>query len=338
MSTKPGSEIVLASDQIVPIAPVVSRRELLEASRKYAHGADARNTRIAYESDMKHFQRWCAGHGVSAMPASPEDVALYITALASGQADSEGPRKSSTIRRRLASIAVTHGRLGFEDPTKDARVKTIWRGIRNNLGVQSVGKAALLRDQARICAKSEPNTLTGFRNKAIFLYLSESAERRSEMISMRIEDLEFSSRGVIHTIPRSKTNQDGKLEWLGIERQEDTSVCPVAALELWIERAGIKNGWVFPSDRKHGKHLNDSVVARIIKAAVHRTGIGDARLFAGHSTRRGYVTAKTRLGMGDAEIRTMTRHKSSKMLDVYREQIKREDWSMGSSGKPSAGK
>ncbi len=334
----PGTSIVLvqdpdrlpsrrASELANPLTSrsVASLDELAGDMREIDESPGQENTEKAYRSDWSHFEKWCVRLKLISLPADPSTVAAYITALSKGKADDRGPRKTATIRRRLVTIGVEHRLKDMEDPTKHARVKYFWKKIRTELGILSVGKDALLRDDVRRCAASEPDTLVGIRNRVFLLWGLESAERRSEIIVMRLEDMEFSERGIRYQFKKSKTNQEGKLEWIGVERQDDVRFCPVAAMEKWISEAGITSGFVFPSEYKKGKPMNSRIVARVVKAAVAREGIdGD---FSAHSMRSGYVTSETADGAGDSAIRAMTRHKSSAMLDVYRKKQAMDDWS-----------
>jgi hypothetical protein len=57
------------------------------------------------------------------MPAAPATVALYLTDLAE-------VAKTSTVERRIASIAFGHRAAGQLSPTDDPTVKAVWAGIR----------------------------------------------------------------------------------------------------------------------------------------------------------------------------------------------------------------
>lgn len=50
---------------------------LVDQAEAFLRQARAENTRRAYASDWKDFERWCAGRQVPACPAAPSTVALY---------------------------------------------------------------------------------------------------------------------------------------------------------------------------------------------------------------------------------------------------------------------
>ena len=51
--------------------------EVLEAF-EFAAQADAPNTQRAYLADWKHFLAWCKNRNRCPLPASPDDLALYL--------------------------------------------------------------------------------------------------------------------------------------------------------------------------------------------------------------------------------------------------------------------
>ncbi|HST91338.1 MAG TPA: hypothetical protein VLJ13_03990 [Brevundimonas sp.] len=84
----------------------------------------------AYKSDFADFRTWCASQQPPAesLPATPATVALYLTALAE-------VRKPSTIRRRLASISVTHQVAGLREADRRRRRTGQWPCLRTVSGV-----------------------------------------------------------------------------------------------------------------------------------------------------------------------------------------------------------
>jgi hypothetical protein len=58
-----------------------------------------------YQHDWRDFSNWCADRNVSALPAQPELVAIYLAARAASL-------RTSTLERRLAAIVVEHRRRG----------------------------------------------------------------------------------------------------------------------------------------------------------------------------------------------------------------------------------
>ena len=54
-----------------------------------------------------------------------------------------------------------------------------------------------------------PGTRVGLRDRALLLVGFAGAFRRAELVSLDVADVEFSSAGLIVTLRRSKTDQEG---------------------------------------------------------------------------------------------------------------------------------
>src|SRR5438105_3714260 len=111
-----------------------------QQARGYLEQSKAANTRRAYAADWRAFTAWCAQHRLTALPAAPETVALYLTAHASH-------RKASTLQRRLVAIAHAHAAADVESPTRSAAVRAVWAGIRRAHGTAQQGKAPVIVDE-----------------------------------------------------------------------------------------------------------------------------------------------------------------------------------------------
>jgi site-specific recombinase XerD len=55
---------------------------ILEEARIYAAQSYAQNTRVAYASDWKLFEAWCAEQQRRSLPATPETILGYLVTLA----------------------------------------------------------------------------------------------------------------------------------------------------------------------------------------------------------------------------------------------------------------
>ncbi len=86
-------------DQFLVVASAETAATLAavrEQARDYAQGSKAPNTRRAYRADWADFTAWCRAHDRSPLPALPETVAFYLSALADYRAL---PIKSASAER-----------------------------------------------------------------------------------------------------------------------------------------------------------------------------------------------------------------------------------------------
>jgi integrase len=63
--------------------------------------------------------------------------------------------------------------------------------------------------------------------------------RRSEIVGLAVEDVDFRAEGAVITLRRSKTDQEGAGRQIGIPFGSDPATCPVRAL-----RASLGGGQV----------------------------------------------------------------------------------------------
>lgn len=274
--------------------------------RKYLDAALADNTLRAYRADLKHFMAW---GGV--IPASPEQVATYVARHATILA-------SSTLTRRLIAIARAHASQGVESPTNTELVKATLQGVRRTRG-SGVRQVAPLQKVQVLRMVRGLHGLRGLRDAALLLIGFASALRRSELVSLNVEDIQFTGEGTIIRLRRSKTDQEGRGRDIAIPCVRGR-YCPSKSLQAWIEASGIVDGALFRQVNRYDQllpqRLTAQSVALVIKQRAELAGF-DPALFSGHSLRAGFVTNAAKGGASSSSIRAQTGHKSDAMLQRY---------------------
>jgi site-specific recombinase XerD len=310
----------MVGTELAQTAPgdVVGLQDAAERARKYIAGSMAPATVRAYTSDLRQFSEWCAAYSLPVLPATPEIVALYVAELAE-------THKPATLTRRLSAISQAHQTAGYESPTQASAVRKTMAGIRRAKGTAPVAKAPLAVSDLRLIVTDHlPHdfrgrlTPKGSRDRALLLLGFAGAFRRSELVGLDCADVEHVAEGLIVTLRRSKTDQEGAGRKVGIPYGAET--CPVRALEAWLQESSISDGPIFrPVDvwgNVAAARLSDHAVAVIVKryaAAIGR----DAATFAGHSLRAGFATAAAKAGAAERDIMNQTGHRSLTMLRRY---------------------
>ncbi|HWQ74249.1 MAG TPA: site-specific integrase [Syntrophomonas sp.] len=282
--------------------------------QEYIDKAKAENTLKAYRSDWADFAGWCGSHSLQPIPAFPETVAAYLADLA-GRG-----YKAATIERRLISISKAHTSAGHDDVTKTALVKEVWAGIKRTIGTAQEGKAPAVTADIKAMVSALPDNLLGVRDQALLLVGFAGAFRRSELVNIDVEDLEFKREGIVVTLRHSKTDQEGKGRKVGIPYGSYCDTCPVRSLQTWLEQSGITSGPVFRSINRHGNlqegRLSDKAVALIVKRCAEAAGL-DASQYSGHSLRAGLATSAAMNGVSERAIMNQTGHHSQAMVRRY---------------------
>ena len=271
---------------------------------KNLKNSKAHNTLRAYQADFSDFSNFCKTNNFSSLPTDPKIVALYLTHLSSSC-------KFSTLKRRLASIKVIHKLKGHYIDTKHPIISENLMGIKRKLGVKQISKKPILLNDLKLIIQAitdEKNEFKKIQNKALILIGFAGGFRRSELVSIDYDDVDFVSEGVKINIKKSKTDQIGIGMVKAIPYFENTKFCPVVSLKDWINYAKINSGRIFK--------ISDKSVALIIKKYALISGLDHSK-YAGHSLRSGFATSTAETGADERSIMAMTGHKTTQMVRRY---------------------
>ena len=271
---------------------------------KNLKNSKAHNTLRAYQADFSDFSNFCKTNNFSSLPTDPKIVALYLTHLSSSC-------KFSTLKRRLASIKVIHKLKGHYIDTKHPIISENLMGIKRKLGVKQISKKPILLNDLKLIIQAvtdEKNEFKKIQNKALILIGFAGGFRRSELVSIEYDDVDFVGEGVKINIKKSKTDQIGIGMVKAIPYFENTKFCPVVSLKEWINYAKINSGRIFK--------ISDKSVALIIKKYALISGLDHSK-YAGHSLRSGFATSTAETGADERSIMAMTGHKTTQMVRRY---------------------
>ena len=268
----------------------------------------AKNTIRAYKSDFNDFALFCLKHSLKSMPTEPKIVSLYLTYLSKNS-------KYSTLKRRLASINVMHKHKGYYLDTKHPIIIENLIGIKRQIGVHQKAKKPLLfsdlKQIIKVISEFSISNQRKLRDKALILVGFSGGFRRSELVNITRDDVEFVKEGVKIFVKKSKSDQSGEGMTKAIPYFKYVEFCPVNHLKNWMHEN--RNNLVFP--------ISDKNVALIIKKYASRAGLDDKK-YAGHSLRSGFATSTAESGASERNIMAMTGHKS---VDMVRRYIKEAD-------------
>jgi len=266
------------------------------------------NTRRAYAADLRDFRAWCSASGAKDLPASTATVAAYAAFMAD-------TCKWATLTRRLAAISKLHQLHDLETPTTDRQVRIVLEGIKRSIGIrQKQAPAFTITKLKTLIREMEVESSTGLRNKALLLLGFTGAFRRSELVSLSLEDLTFTDEGLIVSLGKSKTNQYGDHEEKAIYYSPEAALCPIRILRAWTERLGRERGPLFvrirKGDRLSFERLSDQWVDKLVKQVFGAS-------YSAHSLRASFVTIAKLNGADDSEVMRQTKHKTPLMIQRY---------------------
>jgi integrase len=178
---------------------------------------------------------------------------------------------------------------------------------------------AMLRQLVATCDQSA----RGRRDRALLLFGFAGAMRRSELVSLRVEDVAVVPGGLRVRIRRAKTDQTGQGAEIGLPRGRHAETCPVRAFEAWQAVAKRQAGPLFRKISTGGgigdTKLHPDAVRRILAHRVAMAGLsieGFDRLSA-HALRVGFITAAYDTGIRDEDIMRHTRHRDLRTMRGY---------------------
>ncbi|MBT8544347.1 tyrosine-type recombinase/integrase [Polynucleobacter paneuropaeus] len=287
--------------------------EILAKTIRKIDGAYAPSTIRAYKSNFERFIQFCEKLNIDALPASPSGVANYIAQL------TKSGLKSSSIRIAVASISSIHKLNCLSDPTQHPDVKIELRRMHRTLGRSSKQAFGITAPILEKMLSAAANNLRGMRDRALLLLAYDSMCRRSELVSLRVADLQMTELEN-HTqmkvrLCKSKTDQELHGRWIFITKRS------ADAIRMWIEQAKLKDGFIFRGVNNSidiTKDLKSSQINRIYKRLAK-----DAKLpkeiidyISGHSMRVG--AAQDLLKSGASMPVIMNRGRWSKTDTVAR--------------------
>lgn len=301
--------------------------ERLDEYARAAAGAFAQNTERALAADTRVFAAWCGNNGHAMLPASPETVAAFVDA----QAELKAP---ATVARYRASIAALHRAAGLDNPCQAEAVRLAIRRMNRAKGRRQKQAEPLNRGNvermlggpASYAARNvagppaQAPRLIDLRDAALIAVAYDTLLRRSELVSLRIEDLQRAADGsATILVRRTKTDQDGEgaVKYLA----PDT----LRHLEAWLAGAWLLKGPVFRPVDKLGRAgdtaLEAQEVRRLFQKLAANAGVVLPRPPSGHSTRVGAAQDMLAAGLELGEVMQAGSWKSVTMVARYGERL-----------------
>ena len=272
---------------------------------KNLKNSKANNTVRAYESDFKDFSLFCVKNGFKYLPTEPKILSLYLTHLSKIS-------KFSTLKRRIASIKVIHKMKGHYLDANHPIIMENLLGIKRVNGAYQKQKKPLLINNLKLIIKvldeKEKNEKKRIRNKSLILLGFSGGFRRSELVNLDYDDLEFVDEGLKIFIKKSKTDQAGIGSIKAIPYFSNKEYCPVIKIKDWIRYSNIAEGKIY--------NISDKSVSLTIKKYASLAGL-DPNLYGGHSLRSGFATSAAEAGAEERNIMAMTGHKTTQMVRRY---------------------
>jgi site-specific recombinase XerD len=266
----------------------------LDKLLKQIDGAYAPNTLRAFRADFEEFICFCKSNKARALPASPETVAAFV--------DETTKRNiaSASIRRKIVSIGSVHRLLELTDPTKTGCVKLALRKMHRALGrackqAHPINRETLEKMLTACETKDPTKRLLVLRDQVLLMVAYDTLARRSELVSLRFEDLEHSHANAGIYLRKSKVDQEGWGRWLPISQST------LGLIKRWQKTIGAADGLIIRAVDARGTNdrLGSGQVSRILKKLALKAQLPEtvAKNISGHSLRVGAAQDWTNRGV-----------------------------------------
>lgn len=263
---------------------------MISPEDRYLGPAQRDSTLRRYEGVWRHFEQEWGGR----LPASSDMLVRYLAEHAEILA-------SSTLDLHLAALARWHQGHGFDDPTKNAKVRQVVRNVRAQhpravkqatpLPVEELQRC-VAGLQERMAAENAVARLRAVRDQALILMGFWRAFRVDELSRLRIEHIQLhSGKRLDIFLGSSKTDRDYRGQTFVLPALK--RLCPVQAFEDWLSVSELREGPLFRPINQWGQvsaqGLKPDGVTYVLREAFVRGGLlGDS--YTGHSLRRGFAT------------------------------------------------
>ncbi len=279
----------------------------------------------AWRCDWAVYWGFCEPRQLVPLPATPETVAGFVLYC------KEAGKKPATVRRYLSTIARFHRAAQLFNPCSSEAVQMEVKGMTNEVSSRQRQARGLGMGEIQTFLKSPGNNFPTLRERAMLCVAYDAMTRRSELIAIDVEDVNFSADGTGRLlIRRSKTDQAGQGHIAYLSRQT------VRFLKAWLKAAGIKDGAVFRrivgrgtvtyDGKGRGRiagRLSPEAVARAFKAVARylKLPAEDVEGISGHSVRVGATQDLLALNVDLASVMREGRWKSVRMPMRYGEHV-----------------
>lgn len=299
--------------------PLDADRDFPRAIAKLAHGLKPR-TIGTYRPYLGAYWQLCLAHG------SPlEDGALFRGFVLAIARHAQRKPSASTIKVVCSAVGSLLVVLGLRSPLHDpATVHWLAAEMMTRARHKPKRADAILSEEIAhaldstdaMMAAGGTLRLRGLRDRAMILLGWTCALRRSELVSVRRMHLQKTrAKRWELVIPESKTSH-GEDHIIPVVPARDARFDTMAAVAAWVSAASIhRDDFLFRRVRQDGSLGDDALHPATVRDVLQVHGLREG--FSPHSLRSGFVTQARLNGATNHQIRTVTRHGSDIMVDIY---------------------
>ncbi|XP_065904717.1 integrase/recombinase xerD homolog isoform X3 [Dysidea avara] len=282
----------------------------------------ASSTVKKYLGAYRRWKSWAVSHRLPPFPAKPQHFVLYLQHLG------ETIKSKSAVEEACNALSWVHSSSGFAAPSSHPFVRATLEGLQRELAKPIVKKEPVTVEMLEAMVKDAESsgTLSDLRLVTACLLSFAGFLRSSELVELRPCDCSATTQMLKVNIVKSKNDQLRHGSELLIART-NSSTCPVAMLEQYMARTGMRWGddcYLFRAIQrtKNGEtlrqsgHISYSCVMDLFKKKMSKLGF-EAPEFGLHSLRSGGATTAANAGVPDRLFKRHGRWRSENAKDGY---------------------
>jgi site-specific recombinase XerD len=280
----------------------IDMNSIIERAKEIQKNIHSENTRSAIQNDLKCFEDFCI---VNQFEISQTSFFIYLSEISKNCKFSTLKRKASNIKKYIKDVDLE-------------KLKLFLKGANNTICLTNSKKQAKALTKDILINSKVTDTAVSLiekRNKALVLLSFWGAFRTSEIINLKMQNIEFHADGLLIRIENSKTDKEKKGLYKFIPYHfKDKNFCAVTFLKDYLSSANIETDYIFVSIHKNNKvtknQLNRSNTNTIVKSYFNES-------YSTHSLRAGFVTTASESGATIQQIMQQTNHKSVQTVIDY---------------------
>lgn len=272
------------------------------------------DTKRSYLNDLYQFNSFCDEEGVDVLEVDKIIAENFIDNL------SKNNLADKTIGRKLSALKSFYNDMVRKGICKENPFYNIKISKHSNI----LPEVLTYDEVDRILSVIDINTDNGVRDKAIFELMYGSGLRISELINLKIDNLDFNKKIVTvlgkgnkqRQIPLSKTSVKFIKEWLKIREQYlNTYMLFDSNIEklLFINRLNISK--LKNPDKAILKNLSEKQVYNLLKQYTKEAGI--KKEVHPHMLRHSFATHLLNNGMGLRTVQILLGHENLSTTQIY---------------------
>lgn len=265
----------------------------------------ADNTLAAYRRDLDRYRTFLAGRGVEQLDAvDPGTVRAFVASVSASTHGPDGePYRATTVSRALSTVRTFHRfavREGIaeDDPTAGVVRPRLPRSLPHPLTVEEV---------AAILEAPRPEEPPGLRDRAILELLYGAGLRVSELVSLRVGDVDL-DEGLVRCMGKGAK-----------QRVVPTGSRAIDAIRIYMQRGRPYLGRMQRGDVLFLNHRGQGITRQAVFQLVreHARGAGIEKVVTPHTLRHSFATHLIEGGCDLRSVQEMLGHATIETTQVY---------------------